>query len=161
MRNARRIFTRSGATPVFKGSITGDLSSSQFGKVLVGGMIASGEPAPGDRLPSAGTPRGCRCAASVAISRIDPALSEPEHNAALKAIDDTMYGLMMVLDGVAGSLGDFERRLRIDAVIRLTAEGEVLAEEIVSEGDEMCMGYHMWIEGRYGDDPVAERRVDA
>jgi hypothetical protein len=95
-----------------------------------------------------------------AISKIDPALSGAERNAAVKAIDDTMYGLMMVLDGVTGLLGGSERRLHIDAVVRLTAEDEVLAEDVVSEGDEMCIGYHMWMEGDYGDDPVAERRAD-
>ena len=94
------------------------------------------------------------------IPKIDPTTGEAERNAAAKAIDDAMYGLMMVLDGVTGSLGGIERRLHIDAVIRLTAGDEVLAEEIVSEGDEMCMGHHMWMEGQYGDDPVAERHVD-
>jgi hypothetical protein len=95
------------------------------------------------------------------VSQIDPALSEAERNAAVKAIDDTMYGLMMVLDGVTGRLGDFEQGLHIDAVIRLTAKDKVLAEEIIAEGDEMCMGYHTWMGGYYGDDPVAERRADA
>ena len=43
-----------------------------------------------------------------AIERLDRALDATARAAALKAIDDAVYGLMMVIDGVSGGLGNAE-----------------------------------------------------
>ena len=32
---------------------------------------------------------------------------------------------------------------------------KVVAELELSDGDGMCMGYHGWLEGDFGEDPVA------
>jgi hypothetical protein len=94
-----------------------------------------------------------------ALSRLDPNLSPSERRAAVTAIDETLYGLMMVLDGVTGALQDSERSIVTKTVIHLRGGDAVLAEVDASEGDGMCLGYHRWIEGDFGADPVAIRRT--
>jgi len=46
-----------------------------------------------------------------AIDRIEQALSAEAHAAAKKGIDDALYGLMMVLDGVTGALANETQRV--------------------------------------------------
>jgi hypothetical protein len=93
-----------------------------------------------------------------AVSRLDPALDEPARAAAVKAIDDAVYGLVMVLDGVTGRVGDEDRHVEFDAVVRLVERDVVVTEQSLFHGDGMCMGYHLWMEGDFGDDPVATPR---
>ena len=95
-----------------------------------------------------------------AIERIDPALSEDARPAVQKGIDDAVYGLMMVIDGVSGGLSNASQTVSIDFAARLESGGdsgndEVLMEVDLRRGDGMCMGYHGWLEGNYGEHPVA------
>jgi len=76
-----------------------------------------------------------------AISNIDPRLDVSARDAAVRAVNDAVYGLMMVLDGVSGALRDGTRTLHLETTIRLTENEEVIAELPISEGDGMCMGY--------------------
>jgi len=78
-----------------------------------------------------------------AFERLDPNLDEKTREIATKAIDDAIYGLMMVLDGVTGSLGNSEYRLGLKTEVYL------------SRGDGMCMGYHRWLEADFGEEPIA------
>lgn len=48
-----------------------------------------------------------------ALQQIDPSLKDGEKSAAIKAINDAVYGLMMVLDGVTGSLSNESRRVNL------------------------------------------------
>ncbi|AVP95695.1 hypothetical protein C7S18_00125 [Ahniella affigens] len=91
-----------------------------------------------------------------AKGKMDPNLSSEAKAAAEKAINDAVYGLMMVIDGVAGSLRNGQQAVEISAVVSLLnrSSGEVAAQLDLREGDGMCMGYHGWIEGDFGEDPI-------
>lgn len=96
-----------------------------------------------------------------AMERIDPALPEGVRAAIQKGIDDAVYGLMMVIEGVTGGLSNAGYTVSIDFIARLAARGNssqggVLADTNLRQGDGMCMGYHGWLEGDFGKHPVAE-----
>lgn len=93
-----------------------------------------------------------------AMERINPALTGEARAAVQKGIDDAVYGLMMVIDGVSGGFSNASERVCIDFIVRLVANGgeeEVKAEVDLREGDGMCMGYHGWLEDNFGKSPVA------
>jgi hypothetical protein len=91
-----------------------------------------------------------------AVGNLDPSLNETARSAALKAIDDALYGAMMVIDGVTGALANSEYvvHLRTEVCLKNAATGEPIESMDLREGDGMCMGYHAWIEGDFGQDPV-------
>jgi len=95
-----------------------------------------------------------------AIDRIEQALSAEAQAAAKKGIDDALYGLMMVLDGVTGALANETQRVELAVQARLVNRSpeKIVVELDVKDGDGMCMGYHGWLEGNYGEDPVAVRK---
>jgi hypothetical protein len=95
-----------------------------------------------------------------AAERIDPTLPENVRAAVQKGIDDAVYGLMMVIEGAVGGLSNASHTVYIDFIVRLVAgggsdKGSVLSEVDLRQGDGMCMGYHGWIEGDFGEHPVA------
>ena len=91
-----------------------------------------------------------------AIQKLAPDLDAPAKTAALKAIDDTVYGLMMVLDGVTGGLGnsEYQVHLRTEVCLARKGSGEIIESLDLMQGDGMCMGYHAWLQGDFGEDPV-------
>lgn len=94
-----------------------------------------------------------------AMEKIDPALTGEARAAVQKGIDDAVYGLMMVIDGVSGGLSNANHSIHIDFIVRLASGGD--AEKVESEvdlrrGDGMCMGYHGWLEGDFGKNPVVK-----
>ena len=98
-----------------------------------------------------------------AMEQMDSTLPEDVHAAARKGIDDAVYGLMMVVDGVSGSLSNASHTVHIDFIARITARGKPEGDSVLSEidlrnGDGMSMGYHGWVEGDFGEDPVAVPR---
>jgi hypothetical protein len=100
-----------------------------------------------------------------AMEKIDPALTGEVRAAVQKGIDDAVYGLMMVIDGVSGGISNASRTVYIDFIVRLSTRGDsegagVLSEVDLRQGDGMCMGYHGWLEGDFGNDPVAVPRPD-
>ena len=91
-----------------------------------------------------------------ALERVDPELSPDTRAAAEKAINDAVYGLMMVIDGVSGTLGNDQQAVELSVIVKLhDQESGETTELDLKEGDGMCMGYHGWLEGDYGKDPVA------
>ena len=95
-----------------------------------------------------------------AMERVDPALSNEIRAAVQKGIDDALYGLMMVIDGVAGGISNASRTVSIDFFVRLAERGDsevngTLSEVDLRHGDGMCMGYHGWREGDFGSHPIA------
>jgi hypothetical protein len=91
-----------------------------------------------------------------AIDQLDPNLDETARKAALKAIDDTVYGLMMILDGVSGNLANAEHSVRLQTKVCLESKSdEPIASIDLFHGDGMCMGFHMWRQGDFGEDLVA------
>jgi hypothetical protein len=93
-----------------------------------------------------------------AMERIDPTIEGEARAAVQKGIDDAVYGLMMMIDGVSGRLSNASHNLNINFIVRLTTssdEGKVESEVDLRQGDGMCMGYHGWLEGNFGKTPVA------
>jgi hypothetical protein len=95
-----------------------------------------------------------------AMERLEPDLSDEALAAAKKGIDDAVYGLMMVIDGVSGGVSNANNNVFIDFVVRLAKRKESIDDGLLSEvdlrrGDGMCMGYHGWLEGDFGGHPVA------
>ena len=92
-----------------------------------------------------------------ATEKIDPTLPEETRLAVQKGIDDAMYGLMMVIDGVSGVLKSGPQSVELSVTARLVnREPPAIAAELdLRDGDGMCMGYHGWLDGDYGDNIVA------
>jgi hypothetical protein len=98
-----------------------------------------------------------------AMERIDPILSAEERSAVQKGIDDAVYGLMMIIDGVTGGVSNSSRNVYIDFIARLAKRDDAQNSEVLSEvdlgrGDGMCMGYHGWREGDFGVDAITVQR---
>ena len=96
-----------------------------------------------------------------AREKVDPNLSDEARQAAIKGIDDAVYGLMMVIDGVSGVLRGNGCRLSLRVIARLEhVEPPELVEELdLLDGEGMSIGYHGWIESDFGDTDVAIRRA--
>jgi hypothetical protein len=97
-----------------------------------------------------------------AVECIEKDLPPKARAAAMKGVDDALYGLMMVLDGVAGSIGNGRMQVKLRVAVQLLKEREsgrerVLGEVDLAAGDGMCMGYVGWLEGDFGEAPVATR----
>jgi hypothetical protein len=100
-----------------------------------------------------------------AIERIDPTLSPEALAAAQKAVDDAVYGLMAVIDGVTGGLRNESYNVYIDFIARLASRNPSGDELVISEvdlrnGDGMCMGFHGWLEGDFGKLPVVAQKSE-
>jgi hypothetical protein len=98
-----------------------------------------------------------------ALRKLDPALPNVARLAAIKAIDDTVYGLMMVADGVTGALASEKHSVSVKLTVSLSdrLEGEEIERIDLSKGDGMCMGYHGWHEGDFGEEPLLDTEASA
>ena len=85
------------------------------------------------------------------------AVAEEARAAAEKGINDALYGLMMVIDGVSGTLANQVQHIELNVQARLvdSQRSNVVAAIDLKDGDGMCMGYHGWLEGDFGAHPVA------
>jgi len=91
-----------------------------------------------------------------AIDRIPSSYDAVQREAALKGIDDAIYGLMMVIDGVTGGLSNERLLLSLQVKVQLQKVGGSLVDELdLFKGDGMCMGYHGWKEDDYGSERPA------
>ena len=97
-----------------------------------------------------------------ARAQIDAGLSPEADRAAKKAIDDAVYGLMMLLDGVTGGLRsvrrdrDGDESVTLRMTVELIRDGESVVKLNLADSDGMCMGYHSWLAGDFGEDPIVE-----
>jgi hypothetical protein len=94
-----------------------------------------------------------------AIDQIDPSLDPQVRRAIQKGIDDAVYGLMMIIDGVNGALSNDTERVQLRVVARHlrredSGREDVINEMDLGEGDGMCMGYHAWKQGDFGAHPL-------
>ena len=93
-----------------------------------------------------------RDAGRYAVRQFDPDLSPDARAAALKAIDDTLYGVCMIADGVTGAISTPEGRTSLSIQVNhQPAEGSGTTPFRLDlfDGDGACMGYHAWIDGDY------------
>jgi len=91
-----------------------------------------------------------------ARGRLDERLSAEARDAARKAIDDAVYGLMMLVDGVTGGLRNSQYRVDLKFIVKLMEEptDKTVQEIDLRDGDGMCTGFHGWKKDDFGDDPV-------
>jgi hypothetical protein len=96
-----------------------------------------------------------------ARENIDPRL-KPEVRAAVeKGIDDALYGLMMILDGVSGRLSNATNEVHLAMLVRhmkkrANGDSELVEEVDLAYGDGMAMGMAGWLEGDFGEHPPAK-----
>jgi hypothetical protein len=90
-----------------------------------------------------------------AIEQLGDGLDPATRATAIKGIDAALYGVMMVADGVTGALRKGERLVSVHVSVRLEDAGRTEQELDLFDGDGACMGYHGWVKGEFGDDPVA------
>ena len=89
-----------------------------------------------------------------AIDRIPIEYEDETKHKIITGIDDAIYGLMMMMDGVTGTLANEEYAVRIESKILLESNHEIIQEINTLDGDGMCMGFHGWKEGDFGEDPI-------
>jgi hypothetical protein len=89
-----------------------------------------------------------------AIDRIPYKQDDDIRQKIITGIDDAIYGLMMMMDGVTGTLANEEYLVRIESKILLEKNDEIVQEINTLEGDGMCMGFHGWKEGDFGKTPI-------
>ncbi|MBJ7428654.1 MAG: hypothetical protein JHD28_06840 [Bacteroidia bacterium] len=89
-----------------------------------------------------------------AIDRIPDEQDDDIRRKIIAGIDDAIYGLMMMMDGVTGTLANEEYLVRIESKILLERNDEIVQEINTLEGDGMCMGFHGWKEGDFGEAPI-------
>lgn len=89
-----------------------------------------------------------------AISRISVDTDEKTKEKIICGIDDAIYGLMMIMDGVVGTLQNEEYAITIENNILLERNGKVIQKLNTLNGDGMCMGFHGWKEGDFGEDDI-------
>lgn len=90
------------------------------------------------------------------LATLGPHASEEARAAVKTAVNNTIYALMMQVDGVADGLRGSEYEVELTFGVQLTKDGTVVDSVDLREGDGFCMGYHGWIEGDFGEDPVVE-----
>ncbi|MGE8553331.1 MAG: hypothetical protein ACN6OB_05235 [Chryseobacterium jejuense] len=89
-----------------------------------------------------------------AINKIPSEADNILREAYIKAIDNTIYGMMMQMDGIFGSLENENYRLALQTNIVLYKDEKVIEELNTFDGDGMCMGFHGWIENDFGSDEI-------
>lgn len=94
-----------------------------------------------------------------AIDRIPSNMVDTTKELIVKGIDDSIYGLMMIMDGVSGRLQNDQYAVSIESIIKLKRNGETIQEINTFDGDGMCMGFHRWKENDFGNiEPAQEEQ---
>ncbi len=99
-----------------------------------------------------------------AIDKIDDSTDVPTRDKIIEGINNALYGIMMIIDGVSGQIENSEYAVNLETnvnLIRKSGEDAKIVNQIsLMEGDGMCMGYHGWLEGDFGEEPVAKKKND-
>ena len=98
-----------------------------------------------------------------AIDKIDKTLDDEVRAEIVKGIDNAIYGLMMIFDGVSGHLKGSEYSVELETSAVLSKNNEngkdiVIDQVDLKKGDGMCVGYHGWLEGDFGKDLIVSRK---
>jgi hypothetical protein len=94
---------------------------------------------------------------SAGLATLDDKDSDVVREAVKLAVDATIYALMMQIDGVSGCLGGGDRELDLKFGVELRAGDSTVAEMDLRDGDGMCMGFHGWCDGDFGEHPIVEQ----
>jgi hypothetical protein len=88
------------------------------------------------------------------LATLEPDATSPTRAAVELAVDATMYALMMQIDGVSGGLKGSGHELSLSLCVELRKGDSIVDKLDLHHGDGMCMGFHYWLEGDFGTDPV-------
>jgi hypothetical protein len=89
-----------------------------------------------------------RAARDYAFGRIPTTMSVEQRRIAERAALDAIYGVMMLLDGVANSDIDHDHCAEyvLIACVRRNGKGPTVEQfELAPDGDGLCMGFHAWV----------------
>lgn len=89
-----------------------------------------------------------------ALEQIPANIDDTTKKLVEKGIDDAVYGLMMIMDGVTGSLSNEEYVVTLENNIKLERNGETIQVINTLEGDGMCMGFHGWKDNDFGEGEI-------
>lgn len=84
-----------------------------------------------------------------ALERVPATASAECQDIARQAALDAIYGVLMLLDGVADS--DEVRYTLYAEVDRVDSELPCEGIELAPDSDGLCMGFHGWVEGDFGE----------
>lgn len=88
------------------------------------------------------------------LATVEPNATSTTRAAVQLAVDATMYALMMQIDGVSGGLMGNGNELRLTFGVELR-NGDAIVDKLdLFDGDGMCMGFHSWLEGDFGEHPI-------
>lgn len=97
--------------------------------------------------------RHVMAARDYALERIPVTASPAERSAAERGVHDALYGVMMLLDGVAENALDARHRMEyaLAAQVRSRKSGDIVETfQLTPDGDELCIGFHGWVKGGFG-----------
>lgn len=90
-----------------------------------------------------------------AVQRIPKDTDDATREKIITGIDDAIYAYTMLLDGVFSPFSNKQYEVSIDTRILLTkADGEIVHALHTFDTEGMCMAYHGWKEGDFGEDPI-------
>jgi hypothetical protein len=97
-----------------------------------------------------------------AIDRIDSRVNEVERKTIIAGINDAVYGVMMIIDGVSGRLKNEKYTVSLEQKVKLLTQDngdtEIVEELDLADGDGMCMGFHGWLEDDFGRNRPAHKK---
>jgi hypothetical protein len=97
-----------------------------------------------------------------AIDQIEATVDEATKAQIVDGINNAIYGMMMIFDGVSGALQNNHLAVSMETKVQLHQkagrENKLVHQVTLSKGDGMCMGYHGWREGDFGKSPVALKK---
>jgi hypothetical protein len=88
-----------------------------------------------------------------AFEQIPDSVTRESRSVAQKCALDAIYGMMMLLDGVADAKIDTSHWAQYVLIARVRTErGEPVEEfELAPDGDGLCMGFHGWVADDFGE----------
>ena len=88
------------------------------------------------------------------LATLEPTAPSAVRTAVELAVDAATYALVMQIDGVSGGLRGSRTSIELTFGVEMTQDDAVVAKLDLREGDGMCMGFHSWVEGDFGRQPV-------
>lgn len=90
------------------------------------------------------------------LATLEPNAGQEVRDAVQLALDGMMYALMMHIDGVTSGPKGEEGSIGLTVGVELVKDDEVAARVDLRDGDGMCMGFHFWVDGDYGETPIVK-----
>ena len=91
------------------------------------------------------------------LATLAPDAPEAIRSAVELAVEATTYALMMQIDGVSGGLRGADAEIRLTFGVDLIKDDTVVANVDLRDGDGMCMGFHSWVDGDFGDNALVDK----